>query len=171
MQRPLILCLVAAVALSACGFGGSRLNPLNWFGKSREVAVAETAGPVNPLIPKGRSILARPDPVDFSVPIDQISDLVIEPTPSGAIIRATGIAARQGAFDARLVPDNADLLPDESGTLTFSYRVLYPRWSTPVGSAHSRTINEAYSISKNDLARIRTVRVEAAQNARESRRR
>ena len=60
MQRPLILCLVAAVALSACGFGGSRLNPLNWFGKSREVAVAETAGPVNPLIPKGRSILARP---------------------------------------------------------------------------------------------------------------
>ncbi|MHA6261719.1 hypothetical protein ACXYMO_00825 [Arenibacterium sp. CAU 1754] len=163
--------VISSLILSGCGWSDSRVNPKNWFGRSKPVAAAPADGSTNPLIPaKRRGLLARPEKEDVSVPIDTITALRIEPTNSGAIIYASGVASRQGAFEARLRPDNPDLIP-EDGVLNFTFRVVYPRNPTPVGSELSRTVHEAYSISAQTLSAVRTIRVSGARNAQESRRR
>ena len=168
MRIFLSVLLLGALTLSACGWRDSRINPRNWFGNSREVPV-ETVVETNPLIPRRSGL--RPAPVDTSVPIDRVTELRIEPTNSGAIVYASGIAQWQGAYNARLVPVNRTLTPDENGVLEFSFRVVYPRRSNAVGSEFSRTVHEAFSLSDQDLAAIRTIRVTGARNAQESRRR
>ena len=170
MRRSLLVFLVATLVLSSCGWRDSRVNPRNWFGNSRETRVVAVE-PTNPLIPRRSSILERTPEADVSEPITTVTEMRIEPTNSGAIIYASGVAQRQGAYKARLVPANADLIPDENGVLSFSFRVTYPPRATPAGSEHSRTVHEAFSISRQSLQQIRTIRVEGAQNARESRRR
>ncbi|MEP2717518.1 hypothetical protein [Pseudophaeobacter sp.] len=124
---------------------------------------------MNPLIPEngGKSIFARPDPEDLSIPARQISELRVEPTPNGAIIYATAIAARQGAHDLELrrVPDTD---PD---VLEYTFRVVYPVAATPSGSEHSRTVQAAVTVSKQFLREVRIIRVIGAENQRETRRR
>lgn len=172
MRTPIFVTLVASLILASCGWRDSRANPRNWFGNSQDVPVeAAVVEEVNPLIPtQRRGIFARPEAVDTSVPIGSISELRIEPTPSGAIIYATGVADRQGAFSARLVPENEDLLPVD-GVLSFTLRVVYPREPTQIGSEFSRTVHEAFTVSDQTLAQVRTIRVEGERNAKESRRR
>jgi hypothetical protein len=150
MRIPILLTLLASLVLASCGWRDSRVNPRNWFGNSRDVPV--DTGP------------------DASVPIGTITELRIEPTPSGAIVYASGIADRQGAFRARLVPDTDDLSAVD-GVLGFTLRVEYPRDATPVGSEFSRTVHEAYTLSSQTLAQVRTIRVSGERNAKESRRR
>ena len=95
----------------------------------------------------------------------------VEPTATGAIVYATGVAARQGAFAARLTAANDGAEPDEYGVLSLSFRVTYPRYATNQGSEFSRTVHEAFSLTNLELQRVRTIRVTAAQNTRETRRR
>lgn len=172
MQRSLALLLVGAVALSGCGFRDSRVNPLNWFGGSDEVEVVETSGePVNPLIPVQNrvSVFARPDAVDETVLVQSVTDMRIERTPTGAIVYATGIAARQGAYGVELRLDEADRdARTRDATLDFTFRAIYPDTRTALGS--ERTLRAAVSLSQQQLASVRSIRVVAAQNARESRR-
>ncbi|MBY6042859.1 hypothetical protein [Phaeobacter italicus] len=174
MQRSIAVLLIGAVALSGCGFRDSRVNPLNWFGGSDEVEVVEdSSAPVNPLIPqKDRvSVFARPEAVDQTVLIQSVSDMRVELTPTGAIVYATGIAARQGAYGVELRLDEADR--DErtkDATLDFTFRAIYPGYRTPVGSDRTRTLRAAVSLSRQQLAGVRSIRVVAEQNARESRR-
>jgi hypothetical protein len=171
MRIPILLTLLASLVLASCGWRDSRVNPRNWFGNSRDVPVETVAEEeVNPLIPTRRSILERNTGPDASVPIGTITELRIEPTPSGAIVYASGIADRQGAFRARLVPDTDDLSAVD-GVLGFTLRVEYPRDATPVGSEFSRTVHEAYTLSSQTLAQVRTIRVSGERNAKESRRR
>ncbi len=171
MRKSLALILTGTLILAGCGgWRDSRINPGNWFGKSRSAPVAEaSAEAVNPLLPdEGRkSIFARADKEDLSVPVAQISELRVEPTPNGAIIYASGIASRQGAHEVELrpVPEAAD------GTLEYTLHVLYPVAATPAGSEHSRTVQAAVTISEQSLRGIRTIRVSGAENARETRRR
>lgn len=171
MTRVLILLLAATLTLSACGgWSDSRLNPGNWFGRSQAVPVqADPANAVNPLIPQGSNLLAREERPDLHVPILKISDLVIEPTSSGAILRASGIAAVQGAYSARLVLNDGGV--SEDGVLSYTFEVLYPENPRPIGPENARTINVARSLTHQDLAPVRTIRVVGEQNARESRRR
>ncbi|MEX0320253.1 MAG: hypothetical protein AB3N21_20045 [Ruegeria sp.] len=170
MQKPLTLLLVAALTLSACNaWRNSRVNPSNWFGNSRSVpADTATAGEVNPLLPATRGRDAAP--VDRSIPITAITELKVEPTPTGAIIYATGVANRQGAYAARLRPELTEENA-ENGVLAFSFRVLYPRDPTPQGPEQTRRITEAISVTNQDLEGIRLIRVTGQQNAREARRR
>ncbi|PJE37465.1 hypothetical protein CVM52_06780 [Pseudooceanicola lipolyticus] len=171
MRKSISLILIASLITASCGWRDSRVNPRNWFGNSRDVPVEVVDAEANPLIPRQRrGALAREERPDASVPIASVIELNVEPTTSGAIVHATGIAERQGAFQARLVPDNPELEPTD-GVLSFSFRVLYPNQATPVGSEFSRTIHEAYSLTLDELARIRVIRVVAAGNARETRRR
>lgn len=170
MRKPLLLLLVSAIVLASCGWRDSRINPRNWFGRGTEVAVAAETE-TNPLIPQRSGVFRRPAAVDRSVLIGRVTELRIEPTNSGAIVLATGIAERQGAYAARLRPVDPDLLPDENGVLSFTFNVNYPRRATATGSELTRTINEAFSISRQNLVGVRAIRVEAAQNAQESRRR
>ncbi|MEY8843247.1 hypothetical protein AB9K41_29795 [Cribrihabitans sp. XS_ASV171] len=163
--------LVAALGLSACGgWRDSRVNPSNWFGGSREVPVDTVpAAETNPLIPQrsGTGLLSRPEREDRSQPIMTVTELEVEPTPSGAIIRATGVGLRQGGFDAQLRPDPTAA----EGVLAYTFRVIYPEDPTPQGTEASRTIRAAVTLSRQQLAGITTIRVSGAQNARETRRR
>lgn len=169
MRKPLSLLLAGAILLAGCGgWRDSRINPSNWFGSSK-VSEAPVSGDVNPLIPEktGSGIFDKPEPVDRSVLIAEVSELRIERTSVGAIIYATGIASRQGAFNVALTPtDNED-----ASVLEYDFRVVYPEFATPTGSAFSRTIHEAVSLTNEDLKGIRLIRVNGANNARESRRR
>ncbi|UWS05360.1 hypothetical protein K4K94_06430 [Phaeobacter inhibens] len=174
MQRSLALLLVGAVALTGCGFRDSRVNPLNWFGGSNEVEVVETSGePVNPLIPVQNrvSVFARPDAVDETVLVQSVTDMRVERTPTGAIVYATGIAARQGAYGVELRLDEADRdARTRDATLDFTFRAIYPETRTALGSERTRTLRAAVSLSQQQLASVRSIRIVAAQNARESRR-
>lgn len=168
MKTTLTLLVSTSLILSACGWRDSRVNPSNWFGQPEPVAVDESA---NPLVPKKRnSILSRPEAVDTSVLIASVTSLQIDPTPSGAIILAEGVASRQGAYDAELRPVNTELV-SEDGVLELEFRVVYPVTNTAVGNNRSREVFEAYSLTRQQLTGVRLVRVRAAQNALESRRR
>lgn len=171
MRISLAILLVSSLALASCGWRDSRVNPRNWFGKSQAVAVETEQGAVNPLIPaRRRGVFARPEPEDLSVPIASVTELSVEPTNTGAIIVATGVAERQGPYEVRLVPDSDDLTPQD-GVLSFSFRVLYPRTGSAAGSEFTRTVRDGYSISSADLEGVRAIRVSAAGNALETRRR
>ncbi|WP_050927835.1 hypothetical protein [Aestuariivita boseongensis] len=166
--KPILMLTLTAMVLAGCN---TRLNPLNWFGNSREVAVSETEGDVNPLIPnQRRSMFARPDYVYPGVPIQTVTELRIERTRSGAIILVEGIAARQGPYDVQLTPANVDDEPVD-GVLSYSFDIVYPEYNTAVGSEAVRRVTVARSISNDTLAQTRVVRVVGASNARETRRR
>lgn len=174
MQKSLSVLLVATLALSACSsWRNSRANPSNWFGPPPPPAEATAPNDADALIPAqrgGTGLLSRPEETDTSVPIAVIDELRINPTPTGAIIYATGTAIRQGAYNARLVPvvssENR-----EDGVLEFSFRVNYPRYATQQGPERSRMVSDAVNVSDQDLQNVRLVRVIGQQNKLESRRR
>lgn len=170
MQKPLALTLACALLLTGCGgWKQSRVNPSNWFGSAEpaEVAVAQSGNPLMPQESNSRGMFARPEPVDASILIGSISDMRIERTASGAIIYATAVASRQGAYDVELRPAG----PAEEDVLSYEFRAVFPEAPTGTGSEYSRTLHAARTISNQDLQGIRTVRVTGAQNARESHRR
>lgn len=147
MLRPLPLLLIAALALSGCArLAQSRLNPANWFGPSRPAAAA----PVQQVVQDSR------------LPIAQVTRFVIEPTESGAILRATGTAPGQGWHNARLVR-----VQGEDGVLTYEFRAEPPPQGVTSGV---QVITAARSLRQGDLAGVSRVRVTGQQNAREARR-
>lgn len=174
MHKSLTVLLTAGVLLSSCGWSDSRVNPRNWFGGSTEIPVQTEAeaDAVNPLIPaKKKSILSSKEkPVIIGDPIASIAQLRVERTASGAIIHATGIGAREGAYNARLVPDNADETA-ENGVLSYTFRVFYPQNTTAFGTERTRRVDVARSVSSQTMAGVRSIRVSGVENARESKRR
>jgi hypothetical protein len=176
MQKTLSVLLVASLTLSACsGWRESRVNPTNWFGSSTPApAPTQTlANDPNALVPQqreGAGLFSRPDPVDNSVAIARVDELRIDPTPGGAIILVTGVAARQGAYDARLVRVESEE-NQKNGVLEYTFRVSYPATATNQGSERSRQVLDAINVSQDDLQGIRLVRVVGQENALESRRR
>lgn len=161
MLRPLISVFCLGLMLSGCArFADSRLNPLNWFGRSAPVTQTTAAGDIRPLVPVGEG-----QATDARVVIDQIVELQIEPTTSGAILRATGLAATQGFYNAELV-----LAASENGDVIYDFRVATPEGFEAIGTEASRRITVALELSVAELAGIRSVTVRGVQNARESRR-
>ncbi len=162
MRRPVYIILATSLILSGCG---------NWFGGGRSAPTEASAGSTNPLLPAQRnSILSRPEPEDVSVLVDVVREIRVERAINGAIVTATGVAGRQGAFGAELRPENDPLGPDANGVLNFSFRVIYPERPRPVGTERTRTLTAAYSLSEDDLTGVRAIRVSGRQNAQESRR-
>ena len=175
MRKQVILLSAAALVLSNCGgWRDSRVNPTNWFGRSNSTPVEQTtaeAKVVNPLLPRseGRGFFSRPEAEDLSVPAATITELRVEPTAAGAIIYAVAQTSRQGAFDAELRP--VEGAAEDPAVLELTFRVVYPDFATPVGPERSRTVRAAHTVSTQDLAPVRTIRVIGAQNIRETRRR
>ncbi|MEO0503372.1 MAG: hypothetical protein AAFZ14_08605 [Pseudomonadota bacterium] len=175
MHKLTILLLVATMTLGACS---TRLNPFNWFGRSQSepVQAPQEAEEVNPLIPQSDRVRLnlfglRNDPAEYpGGPIDQVSDLVIERVPGGAVIRASGVADYQGAFGVRLQPANDDEVA-EDGVLTYRLEVIRPERATVGGPERVRTVTAARILTDNQLANVRTIRVEGLRNAQTSRRR
>lgn len=152
MRLSLTLALTAVMLLTACGsMRESRLNPLNWFGGSREAQADEFGIPA--------TIEARPL-------VDQILSMSIEQTPYGAIVRATGLSPNQGHYDAELVARPLD----ENGVLVYDFRLMPPPGPTPAGAQRTREVTVAAHLSKIKLDSIREIVVQGAQNARSSRR-
>lgn len=195
MRHTVVIVILSSLLLSACGGGlrESRLNPANWFGRSTsaetEPGTVRTADgrvqEVNPLIgerAQSQLVAANRKTVSNSGSIfdrnkeevyrgtlvDQVTDLEIERTATGAIVRAIGVTSRQGAFDVRLIPLNQGVPVD--GVLTYEFLALQPI-NTAQGPLHTRKIQAAQPISKADLEEIRAIRVIAKRNTRSSQRR
>ncbi|MCF3594372.1 hypothetical protein LZG00_10195 [Rhodobacteraceae bacterium LMO-12] len=161
MRKSLLALLVATMTLSACGsIRDSAVNPFNWFGRSR--AEAAPQGTTNALIPKRSGIFARRAPGPYAgIPVATIKDLAVDRAAGGAIIRVTGVAAQQGPYEVQLVKDE----DAADGTLSYTLKAL----RTPtrlVGPETSREVVAAQFVTDGDLAGIRTIRVNGAQNAR-----
>lgn len=164
MRTFLIFAVISSLLLGGCsGWRESRVNPANWFGNSRSVpAQPATAQERNPLIPDQTGLFGRNrDEVYLGTLVDQVTDVVVEPTAGGAIVRVTGLTARQGAFDVRLTSETDDK-PVE-GVLTYSLKAVQPQ-NTPQGPQVARTLNAAKFVSSNTLAEVGTIRIVGARN-------
>ena len=157
--------LVSALALPGCGsIRDSRMNPANWFGKSRVERVS--AEPTNPLLPR-KSNFKRPEAAYAGTPVHQIIDLKVERTAGGAVVKVTGLSATLGAYDVRLIPVGDD---ESSNTLEYTLSAIYSAKSRPNAPATSREIVAAVFVSDEALEGVRTIRVTGATNARSVRR-
>ena len=126
---------------------------------------------VNPLIPRKSSLsLNDRDDIDTRVPVSDVTELKVEQTPAGAIVYVTGVAARQGAFNAVLRPDDPSGEPNADGVLILNFLVDYPPKNTAVGGTSLRQVHTARTLSKQTLAATKVIRVVALNNARETRR-
>ncbi|MFZ7090599.1 hypothetical protein [Primorskyibacter sp. 2E233] len=167
MKKSLSVLVLSAVVLTSCGgIRDSRLNPMNWFGRSTSQPVAAEAD-VNPLIPRRRiSIFRDNQPQAYQgTLIGEVTELLIERRPGGAVIRATGVSDRQGPFELRLIK-----LEEESDADTLSYEFRALQINAPQGSERSRTYTVAIWMTEQQLAGIREIRVKARRNIRTSRR-
>ncbi|WP_299967106.1 hypothetical protein [uncultured Roseobacter sp.] len=172
MRRTVSALLVATTVISACSsVRDSRVNPFNWFGRSEPAPVpVTTVEQTNPLIPARTGIFSARRTVDTYTgsPVGSISNLVIDRVPGGAIIRATGIADRQGVYDVRLTPVNDDETAVDG---VLSYRLEARRSQTRTqGPEPTRQVVVARKVTDQTLAGARTIRVEAERNALQARR-
>lgn len=169
MFKPVAVVLLSALVLTSCGtVRESRLNPFNWFGRSTSTPVATVESDVNPLIPRRRASVFRNNESDAAYTgwdIGEVSEMLVERRPGGAVIRATGVSDRQGPFEVRLVKIEEE---SDAQTLTYALRGIQPRG--PRGTDWSRTLTAATWLTDNELAGIRTIRVRGARNIRAVRR-
>ena len=169
MRTSLGLLLVASLLLSACsGWRDSRVNPSNWFGggSSKRTPVATEANP-NPLIPEQTSIFRRDQREIYEgTLVAEVTALTLEPTSTGAIVRVTGVTARQGAYDVRLV-NETDGDPVD-GVLKFELKALQPT-NQGIGGTNARTIRTGVYVSSEVLERTSAVEVVGLRNTRTSR--
>jgi hypothetical protein len=170
MFRPVSVLLLSSLVLTSCGsVRDSRINPLNWFGSGRVETATTGAGEVNPLIPKRRESAFARKPVDttyYGTEVAEVTHLVVDRRPGGAIIRASGVSRQQGSFDVQLVP-----VPEESDAKTLTYALSAIQNETgQVGTAPSRTVTAAVTLTDEELFGIRTIRVKSQNNVRSARR-
>ncbi len=167
MVRAVSVLLLSALVLTSCGgLRDSRLNPMNWFGRGVSEPVSASAE-VNPLIPRRRASIFRSSQDDSYQGrlVGEISELLIERRPGGAVIRASAVANRQGPFEVRLVKNEAE---SDADTLTYDFRAL--QQPGRVGSEWSRTVSAGIWLTDNELAGIREIRVRGQRNVQVSRR-
>lgn len=150
MTRTLLIAMGMVLFLGACAsVRESRLNPLNWFGRSQPAeAVAAT-------------------PADRRVLVSQVVAMAVENTPGGAILRATGVPPTQGWWDARLERD----LDARPGELVYRFVLQPPPEGTRSGAPQSREVTVATYLSEFRLEGVRRITVTGATNARTTNRR
>lgn len=153
MRKPLLAALIAATALAGCaGVRESRFNPFNWFGNSQS---EPAPAPVE-----------IPEETDPRPLVQQVQSITVEPTPGGAVVRAVGLPATQGFFEAELTPATTA----DPGTLTYLFRAIPPQQTNRVGTTASREIVVAVFVSDQQLEGINTIRVVGQSNSQVSRR-
>jgi hypothetical protein len=173
MRRTLSALMISTLVLAGCGaVRDSRVNPFNWFGNSRSEPV-QTRESTNPLIPSvRRGIFANQrarDAIYRGQPFQQVTDLTVERVPGGAIIRATGLAERQGIYDVQLTPATDDETPID-GVLIYRLEGVTPANATRVGTAPTREVIAARKVTDQTLAGVSQIRVEGQLNAQVARR-
>jgi hypothetical protein len=168
MHKAVSVLVVSALVLTSCGtVRESRLNPFNWFGRSHSTAVANSTAAANPLIPQRRASILRPEAPAYSGQlIGEISELLIERRPGGAVIRVSGVADRLGPFEAKLVKNEDET---DADTLTYDMRAYQPANPTSQ-SEWPRTVTVAVYLTDQEMRDIREIRVKSARNVQTSRR-
>ena len=162
--------LISTLTLSACGFGDSRANPFNWFGNSRSQPVEiDQNVDTNPLIPEeegGGLFSSVSDEAELYTgsAIDQVTELVIERVPGGAVVRATGVSAHDRPYGVRLTP-TSDVAAPVDGIMTYTLQAERPEDAGTTTSTRVRTVTAAVRLTDKQLARISTIRVDAARNS------
>jgi len=167
MKRALSILIVSGLVLSSCGaVRDSRMNPFNWFGRASSARVVQ-ADDVNPLIPRRRSVFEKKAAGPYAGQlIAEIFELRVDRRPGGAVIKATGVSTRMGVFDVRLVKNDED---STNGVLAYDMKRL--QGPGPAGgNDFARSVTAAVTLSDNELAGIRTIRVRGARNVMTSRR-
>lgn len=153
MRIPLLAALAIGLTLGGCGaVRESRLNPFNWFGGSEETEA-------QPALPGA--------PVDRRMLVEEVVALSVERLPGGVIVRATGLPATQGYWEAELVAR-----PVENGELIYDFRIFPPITNEPVSTPQSREVVVATYLSdfRIESEGIRQITVQGGLNARTSRR-
>ncbi|GAB5446535.1 hypothetical protein [Gymnodinialimonas sp.] len=138
------LLVTAILSLAACE---SRINPFNWFGGDREQRIS-----IDP-----EAVESAPD-LDGRLLAAEITQLSVEQTTTGAIVRATGVTPSQGYFDAELV-----LVEETETLLAYEFRVSPPLTAATAGL---QRISVATELSVGELAGIRTIAMIAQNNRR-----
>lgn len=157
MTKPLLAALALTLTVSACGaVRESRFNPFNWFGGA--TSAPATAAPERLVAADRRELAAA------------LTDLTLEPTPDGAILRVTALPPTQGYWDAVLVPLETSSQIEETGKVTFEYRYRKPLQAMATSTPAARQIVAAAFISKRRLAMIKEIQVNGATNSLTSRR-
>ena len=140
-----------AVALAGCGkVRDSKLNPFNWFRKSK---------PRETIVLPG----AETDPRPL---VDTVLSMQVEPIPGGAVVRARGVTPTQGWWNAELVKRDVE----EEGVLVYEFRLQSPPNRTDVSTQQSREIDVAIYLSDVKLQNVHEIVVQGAKNARSARR-
>ncbi|MCL4675891.1 MAG: hypothetical protein KJZ59_07685 [Pararhodobacter sp.] len=154
MRTSFVALLVMALAVSGCStIRDSRVNPRNWFGASRDEPAQ--LGRVSATI-DNRALVA------------QVTALSIEPTSSGALLRAEGLTATAGWWDAELVAENHGR--PQGGVLTLRFVAAAPRTPVPDTGAQSRTLVAVYPMPEALLDTVSEVVVTGEANSRRTRR-
>lgn len=173
MRTALTVLLLSTLTLTACQ---SRLNPFNWFGTDREVQAvkdAVDAGEANPLVPsssteKNGIFSKKPEPVYAGTLLSVVESVKVYRIPEGAMIEVVGQSNVHGVHSLKLDPQN-DGAP-VSGVLTYNLLGVHPKGGYTGGPEQSRQVTVAHVLTQQQLEGVRTIRVVAAQNARETRR-
>ncbi len=100
--------------------------------------------------------------------VEKLVALRVERTASGVIVHASGMPARQGYWEAELVP--SDEKDHADGVAHYDFRVFSSAPGTRTGTPHSRKIHVAAFLSNAELAKVRRIRVQAATNSMVARR-
>ena len=145
LVKTAVLVTVLGLGLTGCGFGKSKFNPFNWWSTPQQ----------------GTPVALYTAPVDPRGLVDQITLLKIDPYPSGVIVRATGVPATQGYWDASLVA----LPTDGSGKLVFEFRIAPPLSPAAAGSQPSREVTVATTVTTFNLQDVTSLEVRSASNA------
>jgi len=101
--------------------------------------------------------------IEYGSLIPTVVDVKIEQVKSGAIIRARGAASRQGYYDVKLFAPNG-FRPDEDGVLALEFRAKQPEFWTTASTERAREIVVGRYISRQKLAKTRSIVVTGAQN-------
>ncbi|MDJ1007018.1 MAG: hypothetical protein QNJ13_04265 [Paracoccaceae bacterium] len=142
------------VLLAGCGgIGSSALNPATWFRASEPEPEA--------LVPAGA--LERRDPRPL---VEEVTGVVLETVPGGAVLRARGRVTATGWFAPDLVAEPQRAGP---GVLVYSFRAAPPPDPVPPASAASRAVVAGVFLSEGELAGVRQIQVFARTNVRAAR--
>lgn len=160
MLRATLLGTAVFLMLTGCANIGISFIPVNWFSSSI-MAQLDTNGQPPTLIPSNH----RTAVIDNRTLVQSIISLNVDPTPTGAIVSAVGVAQTKGYFNAELVSNNIT-----NGVLELEFRVQTPTSLAVPGTIQSRKISAAYFINRSDLLTISSVQVTAETNARTSNR-
>lgn len=135
----------------SAGSAGSSGSSAGSFGLRRDRDTATEVVDQRTLAADGRQLMAH------------IKDVRFDRTRDGGIIRATGLAPRQGYADGILFGPT-DLRPDENGVLRLEFRAREPRYNTPVSTERSREMTVGLFLSDQKLAAARQIIIVGRQN-------